>query len=123
MTARTLRKFAASTLALVVCGALLSACGSSGTPKPKKGGTLNIGLVTPNSTDPMMASTVSERVLADALYDGLTAWDPKTLVAAPSLSERWQASTDGKSWIFRLKTGIVAANGDVITPFDVKTTL
>lgn len=124
-TGRGFRLIAVAT-ALVV---LLSACGGGGgngegnSNEPKQGGTLRLGLVRTANFDPGLASTVSERVLADILYDGLTTWDPKSLAPVPALAERWTASTDQKHWTFRLKQNIFAANNDAITASDVKATL
>src|SRR4051794_2491493 len=109
--------------ALVVVALLISSCGGSDGNKPKNGGSISIGLVRPNSFDPALAATVSERVIADLLYDGLTKWDPKTLVATPDLAERWTTSSDQKHWTFRLKPNMLAANKEVVTAADVRASL
>lgn len=107
----------------------LSACSGdrSDSPSPVEapvaGGTLRQGLVKVGSLDPARASTVSERVLADQLYDGLTTWDPVSGEAQPAVAARWQSTNGNRTWTFHLRPDAKAANGETITASDVKTTL
>lgn len=113
-------------IAIVVLVLLTSCTGRDNdlaVEQPVKGGDFNIGLVKLGSADPAKAATVSERVIADILYDGLVAWDSKTLAAIPALATRWESSDDKKQWTFYLREGVVASNGDVIKASDVKATL
>lgn len=114
--------------AAILVAALLAGCGSSGgkalpPETPKDGGTFREGLVRLSSEDPARAQSVSERVWADQLYDGLTSWDPVTMQVRPALAQRWTSSDDGKVWTFVLRPDATAANGDAISATDVKATL
>ena len=94
---------------------------TSGTPR--RGGTLRIGIVAPSSLDPVQARTRDELLVADQLFDGLTAADRRTLEPGPSLASRWQASSDQKQWDFFLRSGATFSNGRAITAGDVKYSL
>jgi ABC-type transport system substrate-binding protein len=58
----------------------------------------------------------------DQLFDGLTAIDPATSEAKPSLAARW-ASSDPRVWEFTLRPGARFSNGRAIAAADVKYTL
>jgi ABC-type transport system substrate-binding protein len=114
--------------ALVV--ALLAAGCSSGSPSAvRRGpdepppGVLRVGIERPQSLDSAQARTPSELLVADQLFDGLTAYDPETLAVVPSLAARWQATADQKRWEFTLRPGATFANGRTITSADVKYSL
>jgi peptide/nickel transport system substrate-binding protein/oligopeptide transport system substrate-binding protein len=92
-------------------------------PKATGGAALRVGLVKPQSLDPAQARTVDELLLADQLFDSLTAWDPKTLEPIPSIAASWTASDDQQHFDFHLKPGAQFANGRPITAADVKYTL
>lgn len=130
---RTSRRSLARTTGVLVLLALvatcLTACGDSSTPKtsaaetPVAGGILREGLVHPSSEDPARAQSVSERVLTDALYDGLTRWEPMSLSAQPALASGWNVSADQRVWTFKIRPDAKAANGEAVTATDVKTSL
>jgi ABC-type transport system substrate-binding protein len=110
--------------------ALLAACTSSSHPSAvRRGaddpapGVLRVGIERPQSLDPAQARTPGELLVADQLFDGLTAYDPATLTVQPALAVRWQASTDQRKWDFTLRPGATFANGRGITSADVKFTL
>lgn len=103
-----------------------TACGSSSTPaapteRVLEGGTFRQGLVRLASQDPAKAQSVSERVMADQLYDGLTAWNTVKNQAGPSLATAWTVSDDGLHWSFTLANA-KASNGAAVTATDVKRT-
>lgn len=91
--------------------------------RPRRGGTLRIGVERPRSLDPAQARSPAELLLADQLFDALTAYDPTTLQVRPSLAARWQTTPDQQHWDFILKPGTHFANGRAITSADVKYTL
>ena len=86
-------------------------------------GVLRVGIERPQSLDPAQARTPGELLVAEQLFDGLTAYDPETLAVQPSLAVRWQVSNDQRRWEFTLRPGAAFANGRVITSADVKFTL
>lgn len=103
---------------------LLAGCSdpeSDAAEQPVDGGTFVQGVVRPASLDPALATTVSERVIADQLYDGLTTWNPRTQTAEAALAQRWEPSDDRKQWTFHLRDA-VAGNNERVTAADVKST-
>ena len=86
-------------------------------------GVLRVGIERPQSLDPAQARTPGELLVADQLFDGLTAYDAATLAVQPSLAARWQASADQRRWDFTLRPGALFANGRAITSADVKYSL
>lgn len=114
--------------ALALAGALVLAACSSHSAAVRRGGdqpapgNLRIGIEKPQSLDPAQARTPGEVLVADQLFDGLTAYDPTTLAVQPSIAARWQASADQRKWDFSLRPATFA-NGRGITSTDVKYTL
>lgn len=94
--------------------------GDTGDRTPRRGGTLRVGVSTLPSLDPAQARTVEQVLVADQLFDALTAHDPRTLAPVPSLAERWDVSADQKQWDFFLRAGASFTNGRAITSADVK---
>jgi ABC-type oligopeptide transport system substrate-binding subunit len=86
-------------------------------------GVLRLGIERPQSLDPAQARSPGELLVADQLFDGLTAYDPETLSIQPALAVRWQASADQRKWDFTLRPGASFANGRAVTPGDVKYSL
>lgn len=86
-------------------------------------GVLRVGIERPQSLDPAQARTPSELLVADQLFDALTAYDPATLAIQPSLAASWKATADQKKWEFTLRPGATFANGRPVTSGDVKFTL
>lgn len=106
------------------CAIALAACGSTSKvatspERVRDGDTMREGLVRLASDDPARAQSVSERVVADELYDGLTQWDPGKQSAVPALAKSWTVSPDGLSWTFTL-LDTKATNGELVTADDVK---
>jgi oligopeptide transport system substrate-binding protein len=89
----------------------------------REGDVFRQGVVRLASEDPAKSQTVSERLLADELYDGLTVWNTVKRRADPSIASRWEVSDDDLQWTFHLRPDAKAANGDVITARDAKRTL
>jgi oligopeptide transport system substrate-binding protein len=75
------------------------------------GGRLRIGLTRPSTLDPAQARTVEQLLIADQLFDSLTAYDPRTLDPVPSIAKSWTASPDQRQWDFTLNPDAVFANG------------
>jgi oligopeptide transport system substrate-binding protein len=110
---------------------LLAACsGGGGEPSAvRRGadepppGVLRVGIERPQSLDPAQARTPSELLVADQLFDSLTAYDPETLAIQPALASKWTSSNDQKRWDFTLRPGAAFANFRNITSADVKYSL
>ena len=89
---------------------------------PQRGGVLRVAVTPLGTLDPAQARTVDQLLVADQLFDSLTAFDPASSEAAPALAARWEASPDLKQWDFFLRTGATFANGRPIDAADVKYT-
>ncbi|HEX7276129.1 MAG TPA: ABC transporter substrate-binding protein, partial [Acidimicrobiales bacterium] len=94
--------------------------GPSATPEP---GILRVGIEKPQSLDPAQARSPSELLVAEQIFDGLTAYDAETSVVVPAIAGRWTASPDQTSWQFTLRSDAKFANGRALTSADVKYTL
>lgn len=84
------------------------------------GGVLRIGVAPLGSLDPAHARSVEQVLVADQLFDSLTAYDPVTLEPVPALAASWEASPDQRQWAFRLRPGAVFSNGRPVSAVDVK---
>lgn len=109
--------------ALVVVAGACTGGSSNKLPKTQRGGVLRVGITAASSLDPAQARTIEQLLVADQLFDGLTAYDPKTKRVVPSLATRWTASTDQKQFDFFLRPDAAFSNSRVITATDVKYTL
>lgn len=86
-------------------------------------GVLRVGVTPLGSLDPAQARSVEQVLVADQLFDSLTAYDPRTLEPVPSLASTWEATGDQRNWTFRLRPGAVFANGRPVVAADVKYSL
>jgi oligopeptide transport system substrate-binding protein len=86
---------------------------------------LRIGIERPKSFDPALASpgSQSELIVADLLFDGLTAEPAGASAPEPALAASWKPSGDLKAWTFTLRSGATFANGRAINALDVKYSL
>lgn len=84
---------------------------------------LRVGVATVGTLDPAHARSPEQLLVADQLFDSLTALDPVTSEPAPSLAARWEKSPDQRQWTFVLRPGVVFANGRAVTAADVKYSL
>src|SRR4051812_9771525 len=90
---------------------------ASATPsgEPAPGGTLRVGIQRPRSLDPAAASpgSQSELLVADLLFDGLSAPGKDGDAAVPALAT-WTVTADQKTWTFSLRDGATFANGRAV---------
>lgn len=82
--------------------------------KPKKGGTLRMGIAGANTSDSWDGRTHSDSYMIMAAHG--TVFDCLTEVKADGslsgeLAESWEASSDAKTWTFNLKQGVTFHNG------------
>lgn len=119
-------KAAAATVA--VGALLLSGCaskrdeGGASSGGSAAGGSVNSTFVFASSSDPgsLDPATVSDGEsfrVSRQIFEGLVGTKPGTADPAPLLAESWTPSSDGKSYDFKLKTGVKFQDG---TPFDAK---
>jgi ABC-type transport system substrate-binding protein len=126
----------------VVLACVATACsgGSSGTAEPPApddagfaalavpqpvGGTLRLGVTAVTSLDPALVTgaSPSQNLVADLLFDGLTAYDPVAKQVTGALARSWAVSGDGLVWTFRLDPGATFSDGRPVTAADVKASL
>ena len=110
---------AAAAVGGVVGGPLSSDRGDGG----GRAGVLRVGIPPLGNLDPSLARSPEQVLVADQLFDSLTAFHPETLEPEPSLAARWEASPDQRRWSFRLRRNARFANGRAITAADVKYSL
>jgi ABC-type transport system substrate-binding protein len=98
---------------------------ASAPEQPEQGGFLRVAIERPKHLDPARARTVpvSESVVADLLFDGLTAPGNEPGEAEPALAESWRVADDRRSWQFFLHPGARFADGEEVTAADVVATL
>ncbi|MEA2716043.1 MAG: peptide/nickel transport system substrate-binding protein [Actinomycetota bacterium] len=118
-------------LALVPVLALVAAtCSRGNVPSPTgqptsslSPGVLRVGIERPQSLDPAQARSPSELLVAEQLFDGLTAYDAATSAVVPAVAASWTATPDQTHWQFTLRPDAKFANGRALTSVDVKYTL
>lgn len=80
---------------------------------------LHVGnLVEPSDLDPQVINSQQDAIIAQALFEGLCEYDPKTCVAMPAMAERWEVAADNLTWTFRLRRNGKWSNGDAVTAHD-----
>lgn len=88
---------------------------------PRRGGTLRVS----NGGDPpdfdvLQTATYLTQFIGAPCYSTLMRVDPSDYTKLlPDLAERWEASGDGKTWTFQLRSGVKFHNGSTLTAEDV----
>ena len=72
----------------------------------------------PKTLDPAQATGVREFQILQALFEGLTRYEPKTLKPLPGVAERWEISPDGKRYVFYLRKDAKWSDGKPLTAAD-----
>lgn len=73
----------------------------------------------PDDIDPALATTPTQRQIADALYDGLTGVDisdPGSPRVAPQVAESAEPNDDATVWTFTLREGLEFSDGSPVLP-------
>jgi len=90
--------------------------------QPVRGGTfVTISQDTIESLSPEDASETAQWVAVTQLFDSLYVVN-ENYELEPSLADSYEASADGKTYTFKLKSGVTFHNGDAFTSADVKYT-
>lgn len=74
----------------------------------------------PRTLDPHRASWLNELQLADALFEGLTRLNPRTLQPEPAVAETWSFSDDRLTCTFQLRAAARWSNGDPVQAEDFR---
>ena len=72
----------------------------------------------PGDLDPHLASVLSDQLIVNTLFEGLTLLDERSTNPLPACAESWSVSPDGLVWTFRLRAGLKWSNGDPLTAED-----
>ncbi len=72
----------------------------------------------PAGLDPHLISGLPEINVVTALFEGLVAEDPVDLHPVPGVAERWDVSSDGLTYTFRLRADANWSNGEPVTAQD-----
>ena len=72
----------------------------------------------PGDLDPHLASILTDQIIVNTLFEGLTLLDERTTKPLPAAAESWQTSDDGLTWTFRLRDGLRWSNGDALVADD-----
>lgn len=108
-------------LLLLCLLSLLPACSRRETPVEagNRTHTLLVGNgAEPGSLDPQIASILSDQIIVNTLFEGLTLLDEKTTDPLPACAESWDSSPDGLTWTFHLRPDLQWSNGDALTADD-----
>src|SRR4029079_1905203 len=108
--------------AAVAGAALVLAVSVAGSASPKRGGTLNFGVVAePPNYDCHGSTTFALIHPITPHYSLLVKFDGKDYPKiVPDLAHSWQVAPDGMTYTFRLRSGIKFHDGSPLTSEDVK---
>src|SRR5262249_49731148 len=100
---------------------LFTGCGKRETPVQEgvRTHTLLVGNgAEPGDLDPQVASILSDQIIVNTLFEGLTLLDERTTKPLPAVAESWSVTPDGLTWTFRLRRGLKWSNGDPLVADD-----
>ena len=101
-------------------GLVRGAAAQEASPEPKTGGTLRVGLqADPAELDPHKTSLTAAWHVIEHVYDTLIDANEK-LEPIPGLAESWDISSDGRTYTFHLRQGVLFHNGREFVADDVK---
>ena len=72
----------------------------------------------PETLDPSVMSGQPDGRVAKLQFEGLTEYDPQTLLPVPGQAYRWETSADGLVYTFHLRPGLVWSDGTSLTADD-----
>jgi peptide/nickel transport system substrate-binding protein len=109
---------AAAAPTIAAAAPTLAAAAAAG--QPRRGGILKVGLqADPTSLDPQKTSLTALFHVTEHIYSLLVRLSPD-LTLQPDLAEKWEISTDGKTYTFNLRKGVKFHSGRALTAADVK---
>ena len=110
---------------LVAVFLLLSACAPATPAAPtevggiRRGGTLVVAFPgTPGQLDPSLSENNEDINISGHIFDNLVRLD-HNLSTQPQLAESWEVGSDGLTWTFRLRQGVLFHHGTEFTADDV----
>jgi oligopeptide transport system substrate-binding protein len=72
----------------------------------------------PKSLDPQLSTGEPEHRILTSLFEGLVRLEARSLEPVPGVAESWQISSDGKTYVFRLRTNARWSDGHPVTAHD-----
>lgn len=94
--------------------------GGTSTPKPEKGGTLNLILTgTIDTFDPVAADDTASGEVIQQVFDPLTNYPSAEVETKPLLAKEIKTNKDKTKYTFTLQKGATFHNGDPVTAKDV----
>jgi len=108
-----------ASILILICA--VSGCGSRETPVEAgiRTKTLLIGnAAEPATLDPHLASILTDQIIINTLFEGLTVLDEATTQPLPAAAESWETSADGLIWTFHLRDGLAWTNGEPLIAND-----
>ena len=72
----------------------------------------------PQTLDPNRMTGQPEGRIADAIFEGLTRRDARTMRPVPGVAQSWSISPDGRTYVFRLREDAVWTDGRPVTAGD-----
>jgi peptide/nickel transport system substrate-binding protein len=118
-------------LSATAIGRLLTACGGTSSPSAspsasatgaKTGGTMRVTLVPPTAAlDPVTMYDAGAIATVQQVCEYL-AWVNNDLSLRPVLAESWSSDSTGKTWTFKLRSGVTFNNGKAFGADDVVAT-
>lgn len=123
---RVFANFCALKFSAVVAWALIATLSFSGC-RPRetdaaaatRTGTLLVGNgAEPGSLDPHFASILTDQIIINTLFEGLTLLDERTTEPLPAAAESWTTTPDGLTWTFKLRADLKWSNGEPLTAGD-----
>jgi ABC-type transport system substrate-binding protein len=107
-------------MAVLCLAMLLSTELAPGAEKPGYGGRLVFGIRNDiTSLNPFIRTSSTNYYVRGLAYEALLDFDTKGKLV-PSLAHSWSVSSDGKSYTFKLRSGVKFHNGKEMTAEDVK---
>jgi peptide/nickel transport system substrate-binding protein len=115
-------------ISLPVLGAVISACGSSGSPSSstrssapagKSGATIKVGIITPAAAiNPLTIADQGGQDMLGQAGDYLTFSD-QHLTLQPQLATSWSSNATADVWTFKIRQGVKFHDGSPLTADDV----
>jgi len=100
---------------------VLNGCTPRETPveAATRSGTLLLGnAAEPADLDPHLSSTLTDQIIINSLFEGLTVLDEATMQPLPAAADSWEVSPDGLTWTFHLRHDLHWSNGDPLNAAD-----
>jgi peptide/nickel transport system substrate-binding protein len=106
----------------ILAASLVQGCETRQGEEKSRGGDLKIGIFfAPSEINPITTDSTISADLLDLVFNTLVRLSGDGTVN-PELAERWETSSDGTTWTFHLRKGVLFHDGTPLTAEDVKAT-